>query len=575
MPAAVSHVDAAAAAGRAARVAVVERAPEAERGGATRYTSSWFRITEDRRLDPNFVDLMESVSGRARRSRLLPHARARGPCDARLPRRARGRGDYFKQPFPNRNTGGGLGMPVGGGIAIVEGLGGILERTDGVELLYETEAVRLERLRGGKRRRGRRPRARRAAAHTRRRRRRDRERGLRGQQGDADAVPGRARVRPPGDRSRARQQPGRGDSHGDGGRRGYGRPVRHVPRRAGRPAGEQARSRSSTRTSTGSSSTAAAERFFDEGQEQLRLHLRGARLRDLAQPGARPRSSSATRRRSGSSRSRPSSSRTCRRSRRPRSASSRRSSASILGALERTVSEYNAAVGPEPFDPYVFDGKSTRGLATPKSNWAFPLDSPPYIAYPLTCAITFTFGGIRTDSSARVVSPAGHADPRPLCRRRGDRPLLPRVPGRHLGAPQPHVRAPRRSARRGKAVRAWINVERWRASTTASRRGGRPADRLRPRPSGHTRDGARPLELLDGLGLLTRAIDDARARDPRAGLPLRHATNPCGGLGLTSGLLDAVQLGDALAAAHAGAAEEPPVQFRHVISATNDSEEDA
>ena len=77
------------------------------------------------------------------------------------------------------------------------------------------------------------------------------------------------------------------------------------------------------------------------------------------------------------------------------------------GALARTVSEYNAAAGPEPFDPYVFDGKSTRGLATPKSNWAFPLDSPPYVAYPLTCAITFTFGGIRTDSSARVVSPAG------------------------------------------------------------------------------------------------------------------------------------------------------------------------
>ena len=41
------------------------------------------------------------------------------------------------------------------------------------------------------------------------------------------------------------------------------------------------------------------------------------------------------------------------------------------------------------------------------------------------------------------------------------------------------------------------------------------------------------------------------------------------------GLLDAAQLGDALAAAHAGAAEEPPVQFRHVISAMNDSEEDA
>jgi tricarballylate dehydrogenase len=76
-------------------------------------------------------------------------------------------------------------------------------------------------------------------------------------------------------------------------------------------------------------------------------------------------------------------------------------------ALERTVGEYNAAVGPGEFDPRVRDGKATVGLDPPKSNWAFPLDSPPYIAYPLTCAITFTFGGVRTDSSARVLSPNG------------------------------------------------------------------------------------------------------------------------------------------------------------------------
>jgi tricarballylate dehydrogenase len=76
-------------------------------------------------------------------------------------------------------------------------------------------------------------------------------------------------------------------------------------------------------------------------------------------------------------------------------------------SLEQTVAAYNAAIGPGEYNPYVFDGKSTVGLAPPKSNWAFPLDSPPYFAYPLTCAITFTFGGIRTDSSARVVSAAG------------------------------------------------------------------------------------------------------------------------------------------------------------------------
>jgi succinate dehydrogenase/fumarate reductase flavoprotein subunit len=76
-------------------------------------------------------------------------------------------------------------------------------------------------------------------------------------------------------------------------------------------------------------------------------------------------------------------------------------------ALEQTVNQFNAAVGPGDYDPYSFDGKSTIGLEPPKSNWARALDEPPFIAYPLTCAITFTFGGLRTDSSARVVSPTG------------------------------------------------------------------------------------------------------------------------------------------------------------------------
>jgi tricarballylate dehydrogenase len=75
--------------------------------------------------------------------------------------------------------------------------------------------------------------------------------------------------------------------------------------------------------------------------------------------------------------------------------------------LEKTVAEYNAAIGPGELDPRIRDGKATRGLDPPKSNWAFPVEKPPYIAYPLTCAITFTFGGIRTDSQARVLTPMG------------------------------------------------------------------------------------------------------------------------------------------------------------------------
>jgi len=76
-------------------------------------------------------------------------------------------------------------------------------------------------------------------------------------------------------------------------------------------------------------------------------------------------------------------------------------------ALTVTVSEYNEAIGPGEFNPQTHDGKATVGLHPPKSNWAFAIENPLFIAYPLTCAITFTFGGIKTDSTARVLSPMG------------------------------------------------------------------------------------------------------------------------------------------------------------------------
>jgi tricarballylate dehydrogenase len=80
-------------------------------------------------------------------------------------------------------------------------------------------------------------------------------------------------------------------------------------------------------------------------------------------------------------------------------------------ALEHTVAAYNAATGPGKFNAHVRDGKCAPGLVPPKSNWAFPIESPPFIGYPLTCAITFTFGGVRTDSLARVVTPSGTVIP--------------------------------------------------------------------------------------------------------------------------------------------------------------------
>ena len=81
-------------------------------------------------------------------------------------------------------------------------------------------------------------------------------------------------------------------------------------------------------------------------------------------------------------------------------------------AFLTTVAEYNAAVDESvAFDPTLKDGRGTRGIALPKSNWANRLDTPPYSAYGITCGITFTFGGLHVDGSARVISEEGAVIP--------------------------------------------------------------------------------------------------------------------------------------------------------------------
>lgn len=73
--------------------------------------------------------------------------------------------------------------------------------------------------------------------------------------------------------------------------------------------------------------------------------------------------------------------------------------------LVHTVEEFNRAVSDEAaFDPTKPDGRSTKGLDIPKSNWAIRLDEPPYRAYPVVGGITFTFGGVQVDPKAQVVN---------------------------------------------------------------------------------------------------------------------------------------------------------------------------
>jgi tricarballylate dehydrogenase len=70
----------------------------------------------------------------------------------------------------------------------------------------------------------------------------------------------------------------------------------------------------------------------------------------------------------------------------------------------QTIREYNASVNEEIiFDPTIKDGKCTKGIMPQKSNWANSLNTPPYRAYPVTTGITFTYGGLKINTSAQVL----------------------------------------------------------------------------------------------------------------------------------------------------------------------------
>ncbi len=74
----------------------------------------------------------------------------------------------------------------------------------------------------------------------------------------------------------------------------------------------------------------------------------------------------------------------------------------------KEILEYNAAVRQDiPFNPNAKDGRCTQGLVIPKSNWANTLDTPPFEAYAVTCGITFTFGGLRINTDAQVLDTDG------------------------------------------------------------------------------------------------------------------------------------------------------------------------
>lgn len=80
-------------------------------------------------------------------------------------------------------------------------------------------------------------------------------------------------------------------------------------------------------------------------------------------------------------------------------------------ALVATIDSFNDNIdATATFDPTVKDGRRSA-TAPPKSNWASAIVTAPFYAYPVTCGITFTFGGLKSDTDGRVAHKAGGVIP--------------------------------------------------------------------------------------------------------------------------------------------------------------------
>ena len=392
--------------GQDARIAVLERATREGRGGATRWTSSWFRITANRQLDPSFIQIMDHVSGGKADLEYCRVFASEVPATFDFLDRHGVPWIYFEQPFANRNTGGGLGMPVPGGVALVDALAKAIDDLPNATIHYQTEAVALStngegrvtgvhvRGPGGKRHLE----ARAVVI------------ACGGFEGAPDLL--RRHLGPRGTELPL-IAPTLANNRGDGIR--LARPVgADLAGQFEMFHGEPIDRRSSKPDAVvyaypfGILVNADAQRFFDEGadsfdatfeqlgyeiwanQDQQAYFIAEKAILDWPnvaniiltdQPAVEADTIAAL--------------------------------AGKLGldpwALAATVSQYNAAIGPGETDRRIRDGKAATGISPPKSNWATPIVTAPFIGYPLTCAITFTFGGLRSDARARVMRRDGTA----------------------------------------------------------------------------------------------------------------------------------------------------------------------
>lgn len=77
----------------------------------------------------------------------------------------------------------------------------------------------------------------------------------------------------------------------------------------------------------------------------------------------------------------------------------------------KTVENFNEACNPDEYDPDVLDENSAEHIEPQKSNWALPLDEPPFTGYPVTGGMTFAFGGVAITPDAEVLDTTDNVIP--------------------------------------------------------------------------------------------------------------------------------------------------------------------
>lgn len=78
------------------------------------------------------------------------------------------------------------------------------------------------------------------------------------------------------------------------------------------------------------------------------------------------------------------------------------------GAFLKTVQTFNAAIdAAASFDPSIKDGRGTRGLSPNKSNWAVAIEAAPFVAYEVVCGVTLTYGGVAITPNSEVIAESG------------------------------------------------------------------------------------------------------------------------------------------------------------------------